>query len=121
MERSSARRFVAIVSVRVETPLFERPRFASPLCWPDRGEERPDRLRVDPCFPEASQVVLPGWRLECGLLLVRLQGSIGPQTPQRGLSLWASSMRSHGMSGGCDVSCAHERRTIPTTEESKNT
>ena len=62
-------------------------------------------------------VVLPDEGLACGLLLVLLQGSMGPQTQARSLSLRASSMRSHRMSWGCDASCAYECMLIPTTEE----
>ena len=82
-----------------------------------RGCPHGDRLRGAPCFPEGSQVMLPRWRLECGLLLVPLHGSMAPQTPQRDTPLWARSMRRHGMSGGCEASCAPARSMIPTTEE----
>jgi len=51
------------------------------------------------------------------LLLVLLQGSMGPQTQEWSLSLRASSMRSHRMSWGCDASYAYACMRIPTTEE----
>ena len=68
-----------------------------------------------------SQVVLPGWRLTYGLVQGPLHGSMAPQTPQRGVSLWARSVRRRGMSWGCDEHGAPESMNLSTVEEGQNT